>query len=84
MEFGRAGIEVLDRQLLGEVANALLRKHAHVDLQPEEGEHTQGEHSQNDDVAQIFHRLDHGTDDRFEAWKKKMQIVSCFLPHQIW
>ena len=49
------------------VSDALLREHAHVDLEAEKGEDGEREHGEDDDVLQVLHRLDHSAHDRFQA-----------------
>ena len=51
----------------GEVLDALLGEDAHVDLEADEGEHSESEAGEDDDVAQVLHRLDHRAHDRLEA-----------------
>ena len=36
-------------------------------LEADEGEHSESEASEDDDVAQVLHRLDHRANDRLEA-----------------
>ena len=57
---------------LWEVLDALLSEDTHVNLKSQEREHTQGEHSQDNDIAQIFDGFDHGTDNRLEAWNTQI------------
>ena len=49
----------------GIVPHTLLRQHAHVDLQPEQREDRQGEHSEDDHIAEILDWVHDGTDDCF-------------------
>ena len=58
---------LVGRVLVLHVADALLREHAHVQLEAEQGEHRQGEHREDDHVLQILHRFDHGADDGLQA-----------------
>ena len=62
------GVEHCVRLLLGEVPDALLREHAHVDLESEQREHGEREHRQDDHVLQVLDRLDHGAHDRLQTW----------------
>ena len=55
------------RLLGGKVLDALLGEDAHVDLEADEGEHSESEAGEDDDVAQVLHRLDHRAHDRLEA-----------------
>ena len=61
----------------GEVLDALLGEDAHVDLEADEGEHSESEAGEDDDVAQVLHRLDHRAHDRLEAccWKDESQSI---------
>lgn len=42
---------------------------AHEELQPDECEHTETEHSEYHDVRQLLHRLDQGPHDGLQAYK---------------
>ena len=68
VEFGRILLQiVLAGQFVWEVADAFLSEDAHVNLESKESENAEGEHSENDDIPEIFHRLDHGTNDGLQA-----------------
>ena len=68
VEFIKVGcILVPFGQLFRKVFDTLLSQYTHVDLESQQCKNTQGEYSQNNDIAQIFDGFDHGTDNRFEA-----------------
>ena len=52
---------------------------AHEELQPDECEHTETEHSEYHDVRQLLHRLDQGPHDGLQAWEKEVYQASEIL-----
>lgn len=70
--------QVAPRAVQRELLDALLREHAHVDLQAHQREHREGEHGEDYHIAQILHGFDDGTDDGLQACQygmmKKMII----------
>ena len=53
--------------LFRKVFDTLLSQYTHVNLESQQRKNTQGEYSQNNDIAQILDGFNHGTDNRFEA-----------------
>ena len=63
-------IEIVNIETLFEtLPNTFLGKDPHINLKSQKSKDTEGEHSQNDDVTQVFDGFNHGTDNRFEACK---------------
>ena len=50
------------------VSDTLLWQHAHVDLEPEESEDCEREHSENDHISEILDRVHDSTDDGLQSW----------------
>ncbi len=66
-----------------ELLDALLRQHAHVDLQSEQREYRQREHRKYDHITKVFHRFDHGANNGLQTYVEKKEIVvNCSKWHQ--
>ena len=63
-------IQVFGPQLIRKISYTFLSQDSHVNLKSQKSKDTEGEHSQNDDVTQVFDGFNHGTDNRFEACKQ--------------